>query len=255
MDRDFTEVMSSLRCFSNPLFAVPITEWDLPLKRNYALWHAWLQGYSRILILDDDICGLDDIQLLAGTAALSRWRLAGYFVDDFPDTSVVGHIERSVGEPVLPFLSGSCLFIRTDVEAPFFPPLYNEDWIFMAPHIELQAVCSLGVVQQEFYDPFSSLAASTFQEPGEIIADGLFALLAARRYSDRLSPSVWATLISQRRAWLRILAGRSNELTHVASIHRALARGAELSAEDCVRFLSEYECDVVKWKQSLKEKS
>lgn len=142
-DPEFFWALRGLRCVSNPVFAISEADWDLPLKRNYALWHAHKHGFRRILLLDDDIRGLDGARLLAGASALSRWVLAGFFVDDFPDTSVVGHVKRAVGEPLRPFLSGSCLFVRTDVAVGFFSPIYNEDWIFMAPEIEQGNVCSL----------------------------------------------------------------------------------------------------------------
>lgn len=39
-DLEFLGALHALRCVSNPVFAVPEADWDLPLKRNYALWHA-----------------------------------------------------------------------------------------------------------------------------------------------------------------------------------------------------------------------
>ena len=252
-DAAFLKALRSLRCVSNPLFAVPPSVWDLPIKRNYALWHANKHGFSRILLLDDDIRGMGDTQCVAGATALSRWTLAGFFVDDFPDTSVIGHIELAVGESVRPFLSGSCLFVQTQMTSGFFPPIYNEDWIFMAHEIAEGSVCSLGLIQQAAYDPFARPCAAMFQEPGEIIADGLFALLAARRYDDRFSPNVWATLLSQRRAWLKVLASHAKHPEHRSAIDNARARCAQFAATDCVCFVSDYEQDCTQWKQCLKE--
>ena len=253
LDAVFLEAFRSLRCFSNPLFTVPTDVWDLPFKRNYALWHAHKLGFNRILLLDDDILGMDDTRCLAGADALSQWSLAGFFVDDFPDTSVVGHVKLSLGEPVSPFLSGSCLFLRTDLTTGFFPPIYNEDWIFMAQEIARGSVCSLGLIQQEAHDPFARPGTAMFQEPGEIIADGLFALLVAGRYADRFSLNVWAALLSQRRCWLTVLADRTKHPRHLSAIDEARTICTKLTSEDCVGFISVYEQDIPNWNQTLRE--
>ena len=54
-------VLTSLRrleSFHHPVFSVNQNEWDLPSKRNFALWHAVQCGYRYILLLDDDIRGI-----------------------------------------------------------------------------------------------------------------------------------------------------------------------------------------------------
>lgn len=252
-DPECLAALRALRCVSNPVFAISAADWDLPLKRNYALWHAHKNGFHRILLLDDDIRGLAGPQLLAGASALSRWVVAGFFVDNFPDTSVVGHVELAVGEPLWPFLSGSCLFVRTDVPVGFFPPIYNEDWIFMAPAIEQGNICSLGLVSQAAHDPFSCLSLSTFQEPGEIIADGLFALLAAGRYMERFEPTVWSALLSQRRAWLRSLAAHAKDPRHRSAVDRARTRCDQITDVDCAGYINDLEYDRAQWARSLEE--
>ena len=153
-ESEFLSVVRELRSQSNPVFGLSDKHWDLPLKRNYALWHAYKNRFHRILLLDDDIRELNADRLWAGTKALSRWGIVGFFVDPFPDTSVIGHVELSVGESVRPFLSGSCLFCKLIDRLDFFPQIYNEDWIFMAPEIAKGHVLSLGSVEQEPYDPF-----------------------------------------------------------------------------------------------------
>ncbi len=252
-DPEFLGAMQQLRCLSTPLFAVTADQWDLPLKRNYALWHAHKHRFRQILLVDDDIRGLDAVRLRAGASALSRWTLAGFFVDDFPDTSVVGHVELAVGEPVLPFLSGSCLFVRLDTQVGFFPPIYNEDWIFMTPEIAQGHVISLGFVNQDAYDPFTRASLSTFQEPGEVIADGLFSLLTAGRYEERFDPSAWRTLLSLRRDWLKCLAGRAKNPRHRSAVDRAQVRCDEISELECAGFIKDWEHDRAQWTRTLEE--
>lgn len=246
-DQKFLRAMRGLRCHSNPLFAVPAETWDLPLKRNYALWHAYKHRFRRILLLDDDIRGLSATRLRAGASALDRWNLAGFFVNDFPDTSMIGHVELAIGEPVSPFLSGSCLFVRTEVPVGPFPAIYNEDWIYMAPEIAQGRVVSIGSVNQEPHDPFARVSLAAFQEPGEILADGLFALLAADRYEERRDPAAWRTLLSLRRSWLERLAGRVSDPRHRATVDFARAAGEAITEMDCVRFIDDWEQDRLQW--------
>lgn len=249
----FLEVLHALRCTSDPIFAVPQSDWDLPIKRNYALWHARKNGFDRILLLDDDIQGLDASRIQAGAAALSDWTIAGYFVEDFPDTSVLGHVELAVGEPLFPFLSGSCLFLRSDQPLGFFPPIYNEDWILMAPAIARRQVCSLGVVRQQPIDPFARSALSDFQEPGEVIADGLFALLAAGQYEARFELSVWETILYEHRTWLTLLADRATDARHRSAVTVALDRCNQLDAGTCAAYIGILEEDRVQWNRALEE--
>jgi len=246
-------VMQSLRSAANPLFTTPAATWDLPLKRNYALWHARENGFREILLVDDDIRGLDNALFTAGATALEKWMVAGVFIDDFPDTSVIGHVELAVGERVIPFLSGSCLFIRSDVPFGFFPQIYNEDWIFMLPHMEGGNICSLGSIRQEPYDPFGESSRPVFQEPGEIIADGLFALLACGRYADRLHQATWAAILSKRREWLTVLAERARNRLHRAAVEAARAQCQRITALDCTDYVNDLEHDRRTWNDSLEE--
>lgn len=253
-DPEFLGAIGTLRCQSNRLCIVDSDVWDLPLKRNYALWHATKHRFRRILLLDDDIRGVKDADLRAGASALARWVIAGFSIDDFPDTSVVGHAELALGEPAWPFLSGSCLFVQAALVGPF-PPIYNEDLICMAPEIAQENVVALGVVSQEPYDAFARTTLAAWQEPGEVIADGLFALLAADRYDERLEPSTWRTLLSLRRRWLKDLRARVIDSQHRAAVDCARDRCHEITEWDCVGFLDDWERDRQQWGRSLEELS
>lgn len=254
--RDHTpslRVLQSLRSAANPLFSTSAVTWDLPLKRNYALWHARDNGFRWILLVDDDIRGFDDALFRVGTAALQQWIVAGVFIDEFPDTSVIGHVELGVEERVIPFLSGSCLFVRCDAPVGFFPQIYNEDWIFMASHIAAGNVCSLGSIRQEPYDPFNVSSRPVFQEPGEIIADGLFALLACGRYGERFDHSTWSAILSQRREWLAVLAKRTENLLHRSAVEAARVVCERVRGPDCAAFISDLERDRQTWGRRLEE--
>lgn len=252
-DAGFLAALRGLRCSSNRLCISYFVEWDLPVKRNYALWYARRHRLNHILLLDDDIRDLQTTALAAGANALQDFVVSGFFVDDFPDTSAIGHIEIESGEPISTFLSGSCLFFRADGDVGFFPPIYNEDWIFMLPHITQGRVCSLGCVRQKPYDPFANPSVALFQEFGEIIADSLFALVASNHYSERLDPNIWRKLLSLRRDWLMELAARTSNSRHRAIVEAARAQCAEINEADCVRFVSDWESDRKFWNHTLQE--
>jgi hypothetical protein len=216
------------------------------LKRNYSLWHAVKHRFRRILLLDDDI-ELTLQQLWAGATALKCYSIAGFFVTDFPDTSILGHVELAIGDEISTFLSGSCLFLRTDTDLGPFPAVYNEDWIFMAPAIADRRAASLGSVSQEPVDPFADPSLAGIQEPGEILADGLFALLAAGRYAERFEPAVWAHLLSLRSSHLEILAGRARKAEHRLAVQSAVAAAATITGTDCATFMNDWEGDRRHW--------
>ena len=66
-------------------------------------------------------------------AADADLRTVGWRAQDFPDNSVVCHGRRLVGLPQSCFVGGGALLVRTGVgvDLPFFPRVYNEDWLFL----------------------------------------------------------------------------------------------------------------------------
>src|SRR5260221_10592913 len=152
-----TNKIRKLKTFQSSNLHQEIGEWDLPLKRNFALLHAKQNKLDRILLIDDDIEGVSKTKLNLGVAALSSNNISGCLIVDFPDTSVIGHIEQTYGEPYFPFLSGNFMFIDSRKTKSFFPRIYNEDWLFMIPSILENKVSVVGEVSQKRYDPFDDI--------------------------------------------------------------------------------------------------
>ena len=244
-----------MRCNSNRMCLSYFDSWDLPAKRNYAIWYARTHRMKRILLLDDDIRGLEEASLIAGVKALEEFLISGYFIDDFPDTSVIGHAKIESGLIVYTFLSGSCLFIRVDCEVGLFPPIYNEDWLFMIPQIARGQVCSLGSMSQEEYDPFANTFTAAFQEPGEIIADGLMGLLANDQYGQRFNHGAWRSILRLRLSDLDTLSNYPLNSGVKAAIESARSKCLVFTAADCVRFLTDWEADQQTWESALEERS
>ena len=222
--------------------------WDLPMKRNYVIQHALKMGYEKILLMDDDIRSVNERCLVIGADCLEDYVLAGCFVEDFLDTSVLGHLEKAAGEHIDPFLSGSFLFVRPRGVSGFFPCLYNEDWLFMIPHIMNGSICSFGSIRQVEFDPFNDMSRPLFQEFGEVMIEGLFALLAAKQYEHRHEIRAWSDIISQRREILHSLSHRLTEAKHQKAIATMLEANNKITPDDCCKFVLDWETDLESWK-------
>ena len=243
--------LRNLESFHHPVFSVDQNQWDLPSKRNFALWHAVQCGYRYILLLDDDIRGITPSLLSRAGEALANHSIVGAFVTDFPDTSIIGHVERAIGIEVYPFMSGSCLFIDVESACGPFPAIYNEDWLFMAPHIDRRRACSLGCIRQAASNPFNDPKRALFQEPGELIADSLFEMLGVGAYDKRFERSVWGNYLSARRNWLNELSQRVVDRRHEEVIIAARACLAQITPQDCVDYMGVLERDQEAWRLFL----
>jgi hypothetical protein len=135
----------------------------------------------------------------------------------------------------------------------FFAPIYNEDWLFMLPEIAEGHVASLGCISQVPYDPFIGIDRVRFQEPGDVIADGLFALLSCGRYQDRFQQHIWKEFVGLRCEWLQALAKRSSDANLRSLIDAAISVSLQLTAGDCVSFVNDWEMDRQLWVSTLRE--
>lgn len=250
-DPQFRDILASLKSFSAENAWMAFPDWDLPAKRNYALWYAMREGYSRILLLDDDIRGLTTTHWTAGARALDSYSVAGFFVDDFPDHSDIGHAMLLVGQSVPTFLSGSCLFVRLSTPMSCFPRVYNEDWLFVLPYLVSGSARALGEVRQTPYRPLSNPSVAVFQEFGEIIAGGLFALTLAKRYDDRFTLDAWRDILSLRRRQLLALASSAKLKHKLGVIKGALQQCRRVTAQSCVAFIATWQEDLELWNRIL----
>ena len=198
---------------------------DISAKRNLALAVARMLGWRRLLFLDDDIRGLEPADLHQPPVA--EWGLTGqtavaWALQGFPDNSVVCHARREVGLDQGTFVGAGALLVSVDRDVPFFPPVYNEDWLFffdlLARDRPLRVV---GEVQQQPFDPFEFPRRAYEEEPGDILAEGLFELLHHRESVERaLTRSYWTDVVAERREMIR-------QLRRSASSRQAGCSGAE----------------------------
>jgi hypothetical protein len=179
---------------------------DINTKRNLGLITGRLLGWRRILLLDDDITGLDPLAVgvAAGHLLNSDMRLVGWRSIEFPDNSVVRHARRALGHDTGVFLGGAALLV--DLEAPlsFFPPaVSNGDWLFMHDAAVGAVLGEAGEVRQLPYDPFATPGRAYGEEFGELLAEGLFQLVANRTsVLVACVPAYWEAVLKERRSVL-----------------------------------------------------
>ena len=94
-----------------------------------------------MLFLDDDVSAdprvkhtLDETGVATAMASFADdpgLRAVGWPSRGFDDNSVAGHARRLAGMPQDVFVSAAALVVRVAEDLPFFPDIYNEDWLFL----------------------------------------------------------------------------------------------------------------------------
>jgi hypothetical protein len=210
---------------------------DVGMKRNLVLSIATVRGFSTALFIDDDIVAcvpnaagqeiatLDvanlDLALLAmaadGHVKAVGWSCEGGalnvlpgLVDDLTniaDHSVLGHARRLVGLPQKTFIGGGSLLVRIADDSPFFPNIYNEDWLYLlalaaAPDRvpgSAPALVRAGYVRQLNGHPFNAERARG-QEAGDVLGEVLMNAVEDMGSFEALDyAGIWREAIAQRR--------------------------------------------------------
>jgi len=252
-NNDFNLFFKQLNTTKHKFIISPYTEWDLPQKRNYAIWFSIYNKFTKILFIDDDIRGISSSLLERGASNLDRYTIVGCFVENFPDTSIVGHLEISSGNEIKCFISGSFLFIKPFNTYSFFPLIYNEDWIFMVQYIINKEVCSIGTIYQVPYDPFTSQQKIIFQEFGEIIAEGLFAIINKKLFEFRYNYDLWCEILSNRQNLLFKLKKIISNSLQKQLLDTAIEQNYKIHPRDCIDYIKLLEDDIFSWRIFIKE--
>ena len=239
---------------------------DLSAKRNVALVLARLHGWNKIVFVDDDVTlsRTDNVARLAGQ--LDRYQVAGMTVWDFPDNSVVCHARRDAGLTQDVFLTGAVLGVHcNNLPLSFFPDIYNEDWFFFAREAASRQLRKVGKATQTEYDPYASPDRARCEEFGDLLAEGLFALIGQVDPSVRFRQQVQAADAAY---WFRFIEARHDVITETMTLlgdvlerkgdnGRGSAALASLAAaqhqldliapDDCVNFVDAWQDDLEEW--------
>jgi hypothetical protein len=180
---------------------------DLGVKRTTGLILGRLAGWRSVLFLDDDIDDLDPAMVIKAVGGLDHHTAVGMPALWFPDNSAVCHAYRlGVGEHEV-FVSGSAVAVDLHSADSFFPNIYNEDWLFLVPHLDRRKVTSFGHVRQKEYAPFADPRRLEMQEFGDVLAEGLVSYLHSMQLRNGPYIDYWEAFL-ERRAELILLARR-----------------------------------------------
>jgi hypothetical protein len=132
-------------------------------------------------------------------------------VRHFPDNSVVCHARRAAGLPQDVFLTGAALeCTATAFLCRSFPDIYNEDWFFFAREAASRELRGVGEAGQLTYNPFAGPDRARQEEFGDLLAEGLFALMGQIDPSVRLDDQLRA---ADEAYWSRFIDARHNVIS------------------------------------------
>ncbi len=227
---------------------------DLSRKRNLGLVLARLAGWDTLMFLDDDIRIPQPTIIDDAVTALDHSVAVGFRVHDFADNSIVCHARRLAGCEQDVFVGASALAINVGGADTFFPDVYNEDWLFLAPFIDRRTVSYVDSVTQDRHNPFAKPRRARFQEFGDVLAEGLVGFLHEATLSRPPSIGYWSAFLAARAdviaSTLRI-CGEMDQTSHVIAIQKSL-RVAErvrskIKAIDLTRYIDTWLDDLVVW--------
>jgi hypothetical protein len=242
-------------------------ESDVSAKRNLGLLLARLHGWNKIAFVDDDVTDTGDLGRLA--AYLEQHQVAGMQVRRYPDNSVVCHARRLAGFGQDVFVTGAVLGVHCNsLPLSFFPDIYNEDWFFFAKEAAARSLPQVGEAKQTEYDPFATPDRARQEEFGDLLAEGLYALIGEEDpsvpFDEQLraaTEAYWSRFIEARRHVLvqttTRLFGFLDRNWHDGRVSSALASLAAaegqldhtITADLCVRFLAAWQEDLYEWQR------
>ncbi len=232
---------------------------DIARKRNVGLLLARLRGWRTVLFLDDDIRDMTASAVARAATLTSRFQAAGFRIAHYPDNSVVCHAHRLAGGGQGVFPGGSALVIDVDRSDTLFPPVYNEDWLFLFDAAQRRSVTVAGALSQLEYRPFAHPGRAASEEFGDVIAEGLYRLLHEGAAVADATAGYWRRTLERRSALIDHIADRLLLAEHDApsaaaalnSLAAARKRLADITDLDCLSFVLAWRADIERWRDHL----
>jgi len=233
---------------------------DLSVKRNIGLLLARKLRWQRIFFMDDDIRDVHWSEVRRTVSMLGPYRSAGMRVTSFPDNSVVCHAHRETGKFQDVNISGSVLAVDCAVPVDFFPDIYNEDWLFFYHDAARRKLgCSGLNATQLRYDPFADPDRAVGQEFGDVLAEGLYALLHRGANATQASRDYWIRFLTARRTFLDAIIERCSQAPEslrikiFEAVTAARDCSAQIAPELCEDYVTRWLQDRDCWQQRLSE--
>lgn len=231
---------------------------DLSMKRNVALLLARMLGWRRIFFLDDDIRDISYPDLQSTVSMLGSFPTAGMRVSSFPDNSAVCHAHRATGGWQDVFVTGAALAVDCQQNTGFFPPIYNEDWLFFYEDASNGRLgSSERKVTQLRYNPFADAKRAAWQEFGDVLAEGLYALLDHGLGLEHATSEYWLYFLAARQRFLEAISSRSGTAKPgireqlLVSVEAALKCSIAIEPKLLERYVSLWQGDLHDWEQRV----
>jgi hypothetical protein len=232
---------------------------DIARKRNVGLLLGRLCGWRTAMFLDDDIRDMTASAVSRAAAMTARFQAVGFRIDSYPDNSVVCHAHRLAGGAQEVFPGGSAMLVDVARSDTLFPPIYNEDWLFLFDAAQRRSIAVAGSLSQLEYRPFAQSRRAASEEFGDMIAEGLFRLLHEGGSVPDATRDYWRSTLDRRSRLIDDIAGRLllNEeyepVTGYALMSLAAARKrlADITELSCLSFVRAWRTDVDTWRGKL----
>jgi hypothetical protein len=208
-------------------------------------------GYRRLLLVDDDMEPTTPETAVTTLGLLDRFDFVGAHTEGYPDDSVIGHIARGAGVIQYSFITGQYLGLRSTVRQTFFPPIYNEDLVFLILQLRGGLAARSGRVRQLVPEPGGSLVRRAIsQEPGEVHFEGCTWAALGGGFDSLSEEAFWSEVLDFRVRCLRDLLSKppiasSQVATRIIRAVRSFTQ--TLRPQDFVDFYASYQALSERW--------
>jgi hypothetical protein len=237
----------------------PSAHVDIARKRNVGLLLARLCGWRTIMYLDDDIRDLTTSDVSRAAALTVRFRAAGFEIKHYPDNSVICHAHRLADGNQGTFPGGSSLLVDVTRCDGLFPPIYNEDWLFLFDAVQTRSVALAGTLSQLEYQPFAYARRAASEEFGDLIAEGLYRLIHQGADVTDATCGYWEGALERRFRLIDDIAMRlllrDGDAPMIGRALMSLAAARKrldaISALACASFIHAWRTDLDAWRHRL----
>jgi hypothetical protein len=166
---------------------------------------------------------------------IERHDIVSSVIEHFPDNSIFFHATRVLRRKQHANPSGSLLSVRLKATANAFFNVYNEDWFFFFLNSDVRHASTFSVKQMP-YDPFRDPRLAAWQEPFDLIAEGLRESGGTLFAEAAVNDAFWEIEIAQRSAAYEAMLEMRAEAPIVACLQAGQTELARISPSFCTAF-------------------